>query len=59
MPDLEFVWVGDDAVDPLQQAQTLNILVAAGIKTISEARPTWGSPWEEGGGRGRKVQSQS
>jgi Phage portal protein len=29
--DLEFVWVGDDAIDPLQQAQTLNILVAAGI----------------------------
>jgi hypothetical protein len=25
-PGLEFVWVGDDAVDPLQQAQTLNIL---------------------------------
>jgi hypothetical protein len=31
-PALEFVWVGDDAVDPLQQAQTLNILVSAGIK---------------------------
>jgi hypothetical protein len=30
--------VGDDAVDPLQQAQTLNILVGAGIKTIAEAR---------------------
>ncbi len=25
-PALEFVWVGDDAVDPLQQAQTLEIL---------------------------------
>ena len=37
-PDLEFVWVGDDAVDPLQQAQTLNILVSAGIKTRDEAR---------------------
>jgi len=37
-PDLEFVWVGDDAVDPLQQAQTLNILVGAGIKTKEEAR---------------------
>jgi hypothetical protein len=24
-PDLEFVWVGDDAIDPLQQAQTLQI----------------------------------
>ena len=32
-PDLEFVWVGDDAIDPLQQAQTLNILVSTGIKT--------------------------
>ena len=29
-PALEFVWVGDDAIDPLEQAQTLNILVAAG-----------------------------
>ena len=41
-PDLEFIWVGDDAVDPLQQAQTLNILVAAGIKTIAEARADLG-----------------
>jgi hypothetical protein len=41
-PDLEFVWVGDDAVDPLQQAQTLNILVGAGIKTIEEARADLG-----------------
>jgi hypothetical protein len=41
-PDLEFVWVGDDAVDPLQQAQTLNILVAAGIKTREEARADLG-----------------
>jgi hypothetical protein len=24
-PALEFIWVGDDAVDPLQQAQTLII----------------------------------
>ena len=32
-PDLEFTWVGDDAVDLLQQAQTLSILVNAGIKT--------------------------
>jgi hypothetical protein len=40
--DLEFVWVGDDAVDPLQQAQTLNILVGAGIKTIAEARADLG-----------------
>ena len=41
-PDLEFAWVGDDAVDPLQQAQTLNILVGAGIKTIAEARADLG-----------------
>ena len=41
-PDLEFVWVGDDAVDPLEQAQTLNILVTAGIKTREEARADLG-----------------
>ena len=41
-PDLEFVWVGDDAVDPLQQAQTLQILVSAGIKTREEARAELG-----------------
>ena len=41
-PGLEFVWVGDDAVDPLQQAQTLNILVGAGIKTREEARAELG-----------------
>ena len=37
-PDLEFAWVGDDAVDPLQQAQTISILVNAGVKTVAEAR---------------------
>jgi phage portal protein BeeE len=41
-PGLEFVWVGDDAVDPLEQAQTLNILVGAGIKTRDEARADLG-----------------
>ncbi len=41
-PNLEFVWVGDDAVDPLQQAQTLQILVSAGIKTREEARAELG-----------------
>jgi Phage portal protein len=41
-PDLEFVWVGDDAIDPLQQAQTLSILVTAGIKTREEARADLG-----------------
>jgi phage portal protein BeeE len=37
-PDLEFSWVGDDAVDPLQQAQTISILVNAGVKSVAEAR---------------------
>jgi hypothetical protein len=41
-PALEFVWVGDDAVDPLQQAQTLEVLVGAGIKTREEARAELG-----------------
>jgi hypothetical protein len=41
-PDLEFAWVGDDAVDPLQQAQTLSLLVGAGIKTREEARAELG-----------------
>jgi hypothetical protein len=40
--DLEFAWAGDDVVDPLQQAQTLQILVAAGIKTKDEARADLG-----------------
>ncbi len=41
-PDLEFAWVGDDGIDPLQQAQTLQILVTAGIKTREEARAELG-----------------
>jgi len=41
-PDLEFSWVGDDAIDPLQQAQTLVALVGAGIKTREEARTDLG-----------------
>ena len=49
-PGLEFVWVGDDAIDPLQQAQTLNILVTAGIKTRDEARAELGLG-PVGGGR--------
>jgi hypothetical protein len=40
-PGLEFVWLGDDAVDPLEQAQKLQILVSAGIKT-REARADLG-----------------
>jgi hypothetical protein len=41
-PDLEFCWVGDDAVDPLEQAQTIAILVNAGVKTVAEARAELG-----------------
>ena len=41
-PDLEFAWVGDDELDPLQQAQTIAILVNAGIKTREEARAELG-----------------
>jgi hypothetical protein len=50
-PDLEFAWVGDDAIDPLQQAQTLNILVSAGIKTREEARAELGLGGEGKAGR--------
>jgi hypothetical protein len=51
-PALEFVWVGDDAVDPLEQAQTLQILVSAGIKTREEARADLGLA-PEGGAPGK------
>jgi hypothetical protein len=47
-PELEFIWVGDDAVDPLEQAQTLNIFVGAGIKTREEARADLGLAPEGG-----------
>ncbi|HYX62625.1 MAG TPA: phage portal protein, partial [Burkholderiales bacterium] len=53
-PNLEFVWVGDDAIDPLQQAQTLNILVSAGIKTRDEARAELGLAGEGKTGAGAK-----
>ncbi len=36
--DLEFVWSGDDNVDPLQEAQTQVALVGAGIMTVDECR---------------------
>ncbi|MGC2787936.1 MAG: hypothetical protein WA397_29715, partial [Roseiarcus sp.] len=51
-PGLEFVWVGDDAIDPLEQAQTLQILVGAGIKTREEARADLGLA-PAGGGPGK------
>ena len=56
-PDLEFIWVGDDAIDPLQQAQTLNILVSAGIKTREEARADWG--WRRRAGRAKGLGSST
>src|SRR5579872_3961452 len=40
--DLEFAWAGDDVIDPLQQAQTLQILVGCGVKTVDEARADLG-----------------
>jgi Phage portal protein len=58
-PGLEFVWVGDDALDPLEQAQTLQILVGAGIKTREEARadlglaPAGGAPGKPPAGLGK------
>ena len=52
-PSLEFVWVGDDAVDPLEQAQTLQILVGAGIKTREEARADLGLAPAGGGAPGK------
>jgi hypothetical protein len=56
-PGLEFVWVGDDAVDPLEQAQTLQILVGAGIKTREEARADLGLA--PAGGKGPRKASQT
>ena len=52
-PALEFVWVGDDAIDPLEQAQTLQILVGAGIKTREEARADLGLAPAGGGASGK------
>jgi Phage portal protein len=52
-PSLEFVWVGDDAIDPLEQAQTLQILVGAGIKTREEARADLGLGPSAGGAPGK------
>ena len=41
-PSLEFVWVGDDAVDPLEQAQTLKIFTSSGRHGARHA-PNWAS----------------
>jgi hypothetical protein len=51
--DLEFVWIGDDTIDPLQQAQTLSLLVGAGIKTREEARAELGLAPEASVGAGK------
>ena len=40
-PGLEFVWVGDDAVDPLEQAQTVKIFPSRGRHGARHA-PNWG-----------------
>ena len=57
-PALEFVWVGDDAIDPLQQAQTLQILVGAGIKTPRGGAGGVGA-WAVGGRVQRDRRSRS
>ena len=41
-PSLEFVWVGDDAIDPLQQAQTLQILYRPGSRRARRRGRSWG-----------------
>ena len=55
-PDLEFVWVGDDAIDPLEQAQTLNILVS---RRDQDARGSAGRPGPRTDGGGREGRSRS
>jgi hypothetical protein len=52
-PGLEFVWVGDDAIDPLEQAQTLQILAAPGSRRARRRGRTWA--WGRRAGRGRRL----
>jgi hypothetical protein len=47
-PGLEFVWVGDDAVDPLEQAQTLQIWSARASRRARRRGRIWG--WRRRGG---------
>ena len=47
-PGLEFVWVGDDAIDPLEQAQTLQ---HSGRRRHQDARGGAGRPGARAGGR--------
>jgi hypothetical protein len=58
-PGLEFVWVGDDAIDPLQQAQTLQILVPSGIKTRDKAGAELGVGPVGGGRESRGIPRNS
>ena len=41
-PGLEFVWVGDDAIDPLQQAQTLKFWSPPASRRARRRARTWG-----------------
>ena len=41
-PALAFVWVGDDAVDPLQQAQTLEISLGPASRHVKRRARSWG-----------------
>ncbi len=41
-PGLEFVWVGDDAIDPLEQAQTLKFWSPPGSRRARRREPIWG-----------------
>jgi hypothetical protein len=47
-PDLEFVWFGDDAVDPLEQAQTCRFCSARGSRRGRRQRPIWRWPSPRG-----------
>ena len=38
-PGLEFVWVGDDVIDPLEQAQTLQIFLVRASRRAICAKP--------------------
>jgi len=47
--DLEFVWSGDDEIDPLEKAKETEILISCGVKTRAEARTEYGlDPTAEG-----------
>src|ERR1700729_2408223 len=54
-PGLEFVWVGDDAIDPLQQAGTLNILSAPASRHQDTRRGAGGTGARGGRKAGAKA----